>query len=460
MQEWDTCSSQLNQTERLPNMTIRTRLSWIFALSALLVIGIMGSAVYIQVARFHSREFAKRLQERVALTELIFLEKNAVIEEAVRTRFLQTLDSELEFVIPCSTEGNDTLLSRFGPELGNRLFSQNTLTFENGNRKGFSKHYVLPEGEFIVIVTAVDTFGQTSLLYLKKILLACALLSLFIIGLASYLGTNHALRPLKAHIEGVRLIGRGKMDHRLPTAPSDDEIGQLTTAFNHMLDSLQSSFQAQRRFVRNASHEMRTPLTAIRGETELILQKSRTPQEYQKSLNIISAETNRLQQLITQLLDLEKAESLAVLQNPEPFSLDQCLLEATESFPSQRLHLQFATSDEEYFVRGSYDLMRTAVTNLLDNALKYSGENMVSVALNKHIDSISITVEDNGIGIPREDLGKIFQPFFRSANARALSGHGIGLPLTNRIIALHKGQLSFSSTLSQGTRATILLPCC
>ena len=439
-------------------MTIRTRLTWIFAISALLVVLLMGTAIYVQVDRFHERAFTKRLQERVALTELIFLEKNAVIEEAVRNRFLQTLDSELEYVIPYSPAGKDTLNRKFGPELATRLYSRKAMQFTQGKRTGFSKHYVLPEGEFIVIVTAIDTFGQTSLNYLKKLLLGCAILSLLVIGLASYIGTNHALRPLKSQIEGVRLIGKGKIDHRLPVPTSDDEISQLAKAFNSMLDSLQNSFQAQRQFVRNASHEMRTPLTAIKGEAELMLDKDRSNAEYRKALGIIRTEANRLQLLIAQLLDLEKAESLAILPNPRIFPIDQCLLEAIDAFPSERLQLDFDTSNKDHFIYGSAELMRTALSNIVDNALKYSGHEMVRISFTRFSNQYLISIQDKGIGIPSGDFQKIFQPFFRSSNARNLNGHGIGLSLAHRIITLHKGELSLQSEQNHGTTVTITFP--
>ncbi len=439
-------------------MTIRARLSWIFALSSLVVVLTMGSLIYFQLARFHSREFSKRLEERVALTELIFLEKNEVIEEAVRARFLQTLDGEKEYVIPTSPQSLDSLTAWYGPDLAQKIYTSKSLQFEEGRRMGFSKHYVLPEGEFIVIVTAVDTFGKSSLLYLRKILIACAILSLLIIGLASYLGTSRALRPLKAQIRQVSKIGQGRIELRLDVNEPVDELGQLAKAFNSMLDSLQSTLQAQRQFVRNASHEMRNPLTAIRGEAELVLHKPRSPEEYRTSLSIVSAEARRLQTLISQLLDLEKAESLSALPNPGMFAPDQCLLEALDTFPSGRLHLDFETIGEDHAIPGNADLMRTALANIIDNALKYSGDKMVRVSFSRQGDFFKFSVKDQGIGIPPSDLSKIFQPFFRSANARPLTGHGIGLPLAHRIIHLHGGTLSFTSTIQEGTEATILLP--
>jgi signal transduction histidine kinase len=439
-------------------MQIRNQLTWTISITAFAAITTLGLLVYIFTARFHAREFFDRLEERVDLTELVFLEKNQAIEEAVRNKFLQTLDEEEEYAISMQPSGLDSLSLLYPSDIAEQLKRKETARFWQGERQGVGKHYHLPGGEFVVVVTAVDTFGRSKLDFLRKILLIGGSLAILLLVLVDRIGIARALRPLENKILSVSRIGAKNLDLRLSVRNPSDEIGKLALAFNRMLDRLQASFEAQRHFVRNASHEMRNPLTAISGEAEVLLAKDRSIEEYKEALTIIQQEADRLQVLIQQLLDLEKTEALSDLTDPEEFYLDQCLLETLEQFPSQRIQLEFKLDQTEPKVLGNHYLVRTALQNVIDNALKYSGEEPVSIVLSREEASYQIRIQDRGIGIEQEDLERIFQPFFRSANARSQQGHGIGLTLVNKIVSLHKGNIRILSKADQGTTVVLSLP--
>jgi signal transduction histidine kinase len=225
-----------------------------------------------------------------------------------------------------------------------------------------------------------------------------------------------------------------------------------------MLDRLQAAFEAQRAFVRNASHEIRNPLTAIIGEADLVLSKDRSSGEYRQALFAIQKEAQRLEDLTRQLLDLEKAEALTSLSELEEVPLHLCLLETLSNFSSARIQLTLPENKQEFLVPGSLALLQTALNNLIDNALKYSGDKPIQVELSEESDWYRILVADQGIGIPANEMPNIYQPLHRGANARIAPGHGIGLPLAKKIIELHKGTIEISSTSGVGTLATVLLP--
>lgn len=439
-------------------MKIRDRLTWILSITAVLAITILAVLVYISTAKFHEQEFFSRLEERVAITELIFLENDEEIESTIRDKFLQTLDEEEEYAISLKPTGIDSLKNMFPLDFAELIQEKNSVQFWQENRQGVGIHYYLPKGEYAVIVTAVDTFGQRKLNFLRKILLSGGLLAVLLLVVVDRLALSRALYPLENKIRRASSITADRLDLRLHVKNPLDEIGSMAQAFNNMLDRLQNSFEAQRLFVRNASHEIQNPLTAIRGEAEVLLQKLRSPEEYQEAMAVILKESSRLQVLIRQLLDLEKTDALSIVPDPEVFSIDECLLESIDLFPSGRFKLVFQDDEEPHLVLGSRHLIQTALQNIIDNALKYSEVKPVTISYSQIDQQHLITVSDVGIGIPAEDLPNISQPFFRSVNARTLKGHGIGLALVKKIISLHKGEVLYKSKMGIGTSVIIQLP--
>ncbi len=439
-------------------MRISTRLTLALAFTALLSVAALGIFVYIFTSRFHQKEFFERLEERVQLTELIFLEKNKVVEEAVRNRFVQRLDDELEFAVTLDKGGLDSLDRLFYQGLSEDILNNEKVRFWQKGRQGVGKRYVLPQGEFAVVVTAWDKFGQTKLHFLRQILLSGTLLCALLFMVVSWLSASRALQPLQNKIRNASHISASNLGMRLEVTNPDDEIGEMTIAFNRMLDRLQVSFEAQRNFVRNASHEIKNPLTAIIGEADWVLEKERTPEVYQETLKVIGSEAERLHTLALQLLELENAESLASLPEPEEIHLSLFLVEVLEKFPRQSVRLEIAPNENERTIMANRHLLETAIANIIDNALKYSNEQPITVQLFEKQGFAHILIKDHGIGIPAEDMHNLYQPFHRASNARGIRGHGIGLPLSNRIIGLHGGEIEVISEVDKGTEVLVKLP--
>jgi len=439
-------------------MKIRNRLTQILTITAIVAITVLSLVVYYYTAKFHEREFFSRLEERVAITELIFLENDKEIESAIRDRFLQTLDEENEYVISLKPSGIDSLKTLFPPNFAGLIMQENLVRFWQGERQGVGVHYHLPKGDFAVIVTAIDIFGQRKLNFLQKILLYGGLFAVILLVIVNRLALSSALRPLENTIKRASTINANRLDLRLPVEVSEDEIGKLASAFNNMMDRLQNSFEAQRMFVRNASHEIQNPLTALRGEAEVILQKPRSEEEYQEALQTIFKGATQMQGLIKQLLDLEKMDALSVLPDPEIFSFDDCLLESIDLFPSERFILNFELDENEHLVFGCKDLIQIALKNIIDNALKYSNDSPITIYFYRDENRQLTYVKDEGIGISQNDLDKIFHPFFRSNEAREKRGHGIGLALVKKILTLHEGEINYMSKPGVGTVVEISLP--
>lgn len=213
----------------------------------------------------------------------------------------------------------------------------------------------------------------------------------------------------------------------------------------YMIERIDSTYQSEKSFISNASHELNNPLTAIQGECEITLMRERTPEEYQGSLQRILSETKRIIQLMKHLMFLSKGEEEILKAGTEPIFLAEYLMQFMEK------RIQFSPDNFAFNLEVNPQLLKTALENIISNALKYSGDKTVEVRLRGSV----LEIEDQGIGIPQEELNKIFQPFYRATNTRGYAGNGIGLSLSIRILTIYGAEVSISSALGKGTKVRI-----
>lgn len=284
-------------------------------------------------------------------------------------------------------------------------------------------------------------------------------------GLVSRWLCRRALAPVSHMKEAARAISASDLAARLPLSPVRDELHDLAMAFNDLLTRLQDSFERQRRFTGDASHQLRTPLAAMLGQMEVALRRDRDPEEYRRVLTTSVTQAVRLRQIVESLLFLARANAEADLPGLETIPLGSWLSEyLSEVWAS---HPRFHDIRFEQLGQGPTTvyaqpaLLGQAVGNLLDNALKYSPPgSVVRIQLLGHMDPVVITVENQGPGIPTDELERIFEPFFRSAEARRLGvpGVGLGLAVTARIVSTFGGHVRASRTQT-GSKFEIFFPC-
>ncbi|GHV49046.1 hypothetical protein FACS1894181_06710 [Bacteroidia bacterium] len=215
---------------------------------------------------------------------------------------------------------------------------------------------------------------------------------------------------------------------------------------NSIIEWIDSAYQSEKAFISNASHELNNPLTAIRGECEISLLKERTPAEYQSALHRIEKETRRITQLMKHLMFLSKGEGEILKAGTESIILAEFLI---THFTGKRV--TFSPDNFAFILNANPDLLKTALENITGNALKYSGDNIVEIRLRGSI----LEIKDQGIGIPPEEIDRVFQPFYRASNTREYTGNGIGLSLSIRILHAYGAYVTISSTLHEGTKVKI-----
>jgi len=280
---------------------------------------------------------------------------------------------------------------------------------------------------------------------------------------AGWLLARSALRPVSAMTETARAIAHSRsLDRRVPAPARGDELGRLAGTFNEMLDSLQGAYRAQQRFVADASHELRAPLTAIQGNLELLeRQINMPPEERKEAVSEAKHEAHRLARLVADLLALARADAGVPLRQ-EAVELDRVLMDSVaDARHLTRGHKLEIGHLEPAIVRGDPDRLKQLILILLDNAIKYTPPNgQVVASLQRNGESVEVAVRDTGIGIPQEELPKVFDRFYRAdpARTRDPGGTGLGLSIARWIAEQHGGSITLKSRPGQGTTATAHLP--
>jgi heavy metal sensor kinase len=276
---------------------------------------------------------------------------------------------------------------------------------------------------------------------------------------------RRTLSPVAELTAQARLISAEKLNSRLSIKNPNDELGQLATTFNGTFERLEKSFEQMKRFTADASHELRTPLTALRTVGEVALRENHNTSQYRDVISSMLEEADSLRELIETLLTLSRADSGQLILNKVEYNLsiqvkETCLhLQVLAEEKGQTLNFENTGSD--IFVLADQGLLRQALINLIDNAIKYSPvKSQVLVSIQQTPQSVSISVHDEGPGIPPEHQERIFDRFYRvdPARSREQSGIGIGLSLAKFIVEASGGKLQLMSTVGKGSLFTILLP--
>lgn len=276
---------------------------------------------------------------------------------------------------------------------------------------------------------------------------------------------RRAIAPVTRMCDAVNSLQPEPVGGRVPLPGSRDELGRLAAAFNHLLDRLETAADRQRRFAGEASHQLRTPLTALLGQLEVALRRDREPDEYRRVLSAAHAQASRLKGIVESLLFLARSEREQALPDLPALDLAAWLPSAVRDswgehprFPDVTIQTHAASAAT---VRTHAGLLRQALDNLIDNAFKYSAPGTrVTVTLDARGSGWCIRVHDLGDGIAPDDVAGLFQPFFRTEAARlsGVAGTGLGLTVTARIVSALRGTVQCDRDVSRGVSFVIGLP--
>lgn len=286
-------------------------------------------------------------------------------------------------------------------------------------------------------------------------------LVLLIAMLGGWFLSGRALNPISKMINAAKAIKADELSQRLPIPMANDEVKKLALTLNEMLVRIQEAFQSQERFVADASHQLLTPLTIMRGELEM-LQKTEK-KDVDQFIKSALQEVDNLSGIVQEMLLLARVDAGLGALNIQELSLDELIMEVLPHCErlaqGKNIKIKFdinnSSGDEERkMIKGDNDLLQNLLTNIIENAIKYSPNNeTVTVTLNWSHEISQLIVEDNGPGIPEDQLPFIFDRFSRGSNTEAkVKGYGLGLAIAQKIARLHDAKLSAFNNVNQGAR--------
>ena len=455
-------------------MKIRYRILLIFILQVTAIITLLELSVYYFSSLERKSAFEKRLLSRANYSAQLFVllgdSSFSVMNRVDSSSATGLLRDRTIVIIPdkgpelYQFEKPDYKKLSIDPAIIQKAKEQTEIFFNLGNREVVAIRHQINNIGFYVVVAAIDEEGLAQLHELGKFLWLSLMVAILLTAVVGLLFSRGLLKPIAQMMKEVNDISSHNLAHRIPVGNANDELGQLADMFNRLLERLQKSFDIQRMFISNASHELITPLTSVFSQLDVTLQKERPAEEYKEVLLSVHEDVQHMRQLVRSLLELAKADSGGNIELME-IRIDEVLLRITSEMKNMgrkyKVELNFGEFPEEekdFVVFGNLELLYSAIKNVVENGCKYSPDKTVRIHLSFREHRIFIRVENKGYPIESGELNRLFQPFFRGANAKGQRGAGLGLALAHLITRLHKGTLEVSSENPEQTTFTIILP--
>jgi heavy metal sensor kinase len=346
---------------------------------------------------------------------------------------------------------------------GKALLTQ--VTLDNHLGYGVSLLAEKDNQRYVFVVATPDEPMQNVLNSLKQNLFIIGFIALLATAFVGYRLATVALRPVDLIAERARVIGLDHLRLRLAEPKTDDELGRLTSLLNDMLDRLYSLIESHQRFAADASHELRSPLAALRGQIEVALRQARTAEYYRQVLESGLEEVNCLTRLTEDLLELARADAKQMALDLYEVELQPLVEELFLQYAEEAQSKQIVLSSQvppNLAVIADPARLRRLLANLIGNAIHYSKPvgGRVEVTASNDDENVCIEVRDYGIGISLEQQAKVFERFWRADKARSIrsGGAGLGLAICKGIAAAHGGQVNLTSAPNEGSCFKVSLP--
>ncbi|MFQ9316750.1 HAMP domain-containing sensor histidine kinase [uncultured Dysgonomonas sp.] len=442
-------------------MKIKTKLALLYTSITVVILMVVFIFVYLLTSKNIDSNYYTLLLDKALITAQKHFEKDELSQQAyqkVIDAYQRLLPETSERIIVANNRHDATveLESFLNERQIDELFRTEQLKFEIDNLSGVGIYYPDNEGNFIIIVTAKNIQGDYLKSLLKHILLIVLFVSSIIIFGLLWWNAKMITKPLQDMVSRMQEITPKDLHLRLIERKGNDELAQVISYFNQMIERLEISFNSQKTFIANASHELKNPLTAIMGECEVMQLKEFTPDEYKGSIKRIENEIERLNILVNNLFQLAQTDLEISESDVEQLDVVEELQFVIHYLEQSKYkgRISFVKNENSFYIRSNSHLLFVALQNIIDNACKYSkGEVKVEIIKNKS--QFQLLVSDKGIGIPAKEKDKIFDTFYRAQNTHSYKGAGIGLSLAHKILKLSGADISISSMENKGTTVTI-----
>lgn len=455
-------------------MKIRYQLTILFTTIVASFLFVFCLAVHFFYSQFREKEFFSRLRDKAVYSAEVWN-----YEENAKQLFTMMYDMHMRYDMHMTSlygeqimilkawgkpdYASDSTLSVISKTQYDQILKGKELKLRKGDREIMGLLYRSPDKtNFVVVISAIDKFGLSKLDTLFVILATGWSFSVFFVALAGYFFAGNILNPIAEIIKEVGAVSASNLEKRLTNRSGKDEISELSRTFNDLLIRLEDAFKMQKSFVSNASHEIRNPLASMKAQLDVTLLKDRSIAEYDNVLRSLQIDIDRMIKIANGLLELAKVSGDFSLLRFTACRLDEIIMEAANSLVRYKPEYQYTIDyeqlpeyEEDISVTGAKDLLFSAFYNIIENGCKYSPDHKVDIKINFSQYDIVIQFQDHGIGISQSDRKRIFEPFYRSEEAREYKGIGLGLSLVQKIVQQHKGKIAIYSEPDHGTLVTV-----
>jgi signal transduction histidine kinase len=447
-------------------MNIKARLSLQFTSIVFGILVFFSVLVYYFSFSSQRSKFRDSLLEKAQNTAILSINIQE-IDSTLLKKIHQTTRSFEAEEIAITNQSNKLLYSNktnlLTPvEIISHTYNSRVAFFSIDNKDGVSYVHVASDQSYHVFVLAHDRYREENLNELKSILLWSILISVILSVTAAYFFSKSAIKPISNIITKVKEINSSKLSNRLDEGKRQDEIEQLSITFNNMLSDLEKAFKSQDEFVSHASHELRTPLAIMIAESDYILSKTRGTEDYKNHLAGLIEDLRKMNSLINSLLELAHLNGNKNIQMTA-VRIDELIFNTIQSikskYPGRKIlpKIEYPDNENDLNVYGNQGLLDIAFKNLFENACKFSS-NDVEVEISMVNESLQVSIIDQGVGIPEDQIDSIFNAFNRSDNVKYIGGFGIGLSIVAKVMKLHSVEIKVTSELNKGTRFCLVFP--
>lgn len=447
-------------------MKIKDRIALYFTLISTSMLFAVLCMVYFTFMKFLEADFFERLTDRTMVTAKLYLEADEISRDAlndVRHKYIQKLNGEVTRIYDYKNQATfigDTT-QYWTKATIDQVRKRKHLKYTDGERQVVGIYYKDNQGDFVILASATDQGSHNRLTKLLWIMVVVFVIISLIVLLLSRWIAEKMLKPLKKFMSEVKQIGLKNMEFRVEENNTKDEINLIAKSFNHLMNELEQAFILQKTFVANASHELRTPVTRMMMAAELALSKERDVNTYQKVIQSLIEDAEKMDSIITGLLALAKMDVELINSQFSPIYVNQLLLKIQAEWKKHKnLDIEFLNNSGENnpIVFANETLLQIVIDNIFSNAFKFSNNQTVICRLEKLDENFQIKIIDQGPGIPILQKEEVFKPFYTRSAEAGQKGEGMGLYMAQKIISLFKGKIEISSSNDDKSIFTISIP--
>ncbi|URM35937.1 sensor histidine kinase [Flavobacterium anhuiense] len=438
-------------------MTLKNRISLLVSLLFTILFGLASTVIFILYSNYRKEEFRDRLEIK-ALSNIKLLVNVKQVDNQLLKIIDQNSINKLYDEKTLVFDSNYKLIyssiddAKINWSVDDLKYLKKNKTFfkQQGDYEVYGVFYDTNDKDFYALISATDNYGKKKLLFLRYTLIISYIFFTCVCWILTSFMVKKAMNPLHAFHQKIKNINENNLDTRIESKSTKNEIDLIADEFNFMMDRIELSYQKQKEFTAHASHELRTPLSRMTSQIENAMAEPELKPKDKSFLNSILDDVNHLSELINSLLILSKIDNRKA-DHHEVQRIDEILFSSIEkinkAFPDFVILFEMEESDDldtALEVKGNRNLLEIALTNILKNACVYSDNKQAKVKISTDHHHLIISVSNTGETLNEEEQKNLFQPFMRGRNSKGTSGFGLGLRIVQRILILHKANITYS----------------